>query len=102
MDAYKKYRQGLERAVQKLKEEREKQTTMEEMPRATRIKRKLEGRLPVASESGGESNRGPTRWQWRGPPPNRLRGWPPSAAQTERRDYREGQPGQGSETWRPA
>ena len=60
MDAYKKYRQGLERAVQKLKEEREKQTTMEEMPRATRIKRKLEGRLPVASESGGESNRGPT------------------------------------------
>ena len=52
--------QGLERAVRKLKEESEKQTTMEEKRRAARFKWKLKGRLPAASESGGESNRGPT------------------------------------------
>ena len=46
--------------MHKLKEEREKQTTMEEKRRAARFKRKLKGRLPTASESGGESNRGPT------------------------------------------
>ena len=54
MDAYEKCQQGLERAVQKLKQEREKQATMEEKPRAARVKRRLKGRLPAASESGGE------------------------------------------------
>ena len=33
---------------------------MEEKRRAARVKRRLKGRLPAASESGGESNRGPT------------------------------------------
>ena len=46
--------------MQKLKEEKEKQTSMEERWRAARGKRKLKGRLPAASDSGGESTRGPT------------------------------------------
>ena len=54
LDAYEKCQQGLERAAQKLKQEREKQATMEEKRRAARVKRRLKGRLPAASESGGE------------------------------------------------
>ena len=50
----------MERAVRKLKEEKEKQTTMEESRRAARGKQKLKGRIPAASESGEESTRGPT------------------------------------------
>ena len=50
----------MERAVRKLKEEKEKQTAMEERRRATWGKRKLKGRRPAASNSGGESTRGPT------------------------------------------
>ena len=46
--------------MRKLKEEREKQTTMEEKRRAARFKRRLKGRLPAASESGGQSTREPT------------------------------------------
>ena len=60
LEAYEKCRQGLERAVQKLKEEKEKQTAMEERRRAAWGKRKLKGRCPAASDSGGESSRGPT------------------------------------------
>ena len=60
LEAYKKCQQGLERAVRKLKEEKEKKTAMEERRRAARGKRKLKGRLPAASESGGESTRQPT------------------------------------------
>ena len=60
LDAYEKCQQGLERAVRKLKEEKEKQTAMEERRRAAQGKRNLKGRLPAASESGGESTRGPT------------------------------------------
>ena len=60
LDAYEKCRQGLERAVRKLKEEKEKQTAMEERRRAAQGKRKLKGRRPAASDSGGESIRGPT------------------------------------------
>ena len=60
LEAYEKCRQGLERAVRKLKEEKEKQTAMEERRRAARVKGKLKGRLPAASDSGGESTRGPT------------------------------------------
>ena len=55
LKAYKKCRQGLERAVRKLKEEKEKQTAMEERQRAAWGKRKLKGRRPAASNSGGES-----------------------------------------------
>ena len=43
----------MEKAVRKLKEEREKR-------RATRNKWKLKGCRPAASDSGGESTRGPT------------------------------------------
>ena len=50
----------MERAVRKLKEEKEKQTAMEEGRRAARGKRKLKGCRPAASDSGGESTRGPT------------------------------------------
>ena len=53
LDAYEKCRQDLERAVRKLKEEKEKQATMEEKRRAAWVKRRLKGRLPAASESGG-------------------------------------------------
>ena len=60
LEAYEKCRQGLERAVRKLKEEKEKQTAMEERRRAARGKRKLKGCRPAASDSGGESTRGPT------------------------------------------
>ena len=59
LDTYEKCRQGLERAVRKLKEEKEKQTAMEERRRATRGKRKLKGSLPASSESRGESTGGP-------------------------------------------
>ena len=41
LEAYEKCQQGLERAVLKLKEEKEKQTAMEERRRAGRGKRKL-------------------------------------------------------------
>ena len=61
LDAYEKCRQGLERAVQKLKEEKEKQATMGEKQRAARVKLNLKGCLPTASESGGESTGGPTQ-----------------------------------------
>ena len=37
LDAYEKCRQGLERAVQKLREEKEKQTAMEERRRAAGV-----------------------------------------------------------------
>ena len=60
LEAHEKCRQGWERAVQKLKEEREKQTDMEEKQRAALSKRKLKGRRPATSDSGGESTRGPT------------------------------------------
>ena len=60
LEAYEKCRQGLERAVQKLKEEKETQTAMEERRRAAWGKQKLKGRRPAASDSGGESTRGPT------------------------------------------
>ena len=46
--------------MRKLKEEKEKQTAMEERQRATWGKRKLKGRRPAASNSGGESTREPT------------------------------------------
>ena len=61
LDAYETCRQGLERAAQKLKEEKEKQATMGEKQRAARVKLNLKGCLPTASESGGESTGGPTQ-----------------------------------------
>ena len=60
LEAYEKCRQGLERAVRKLKEEKEKQAAMEEKRRTAGNKRKLKGRRPAASDSGGESTQGPT------------------------------------------
>ena len=60
LEAYKKCRQGLERAVRKLKEEKEKPAAMEEKPRAGWGKRRLRGYRPAASDSGLESTRGPT------------------------------------------
>ena len=60
LDTYEKCQQGLERAVRKLKEEKEKQATMKERQRAVWVKRKMKGRFPTASESGGESTQGPT------------------------------------------
>ena len=48
----------MERAVRKLKEEKEKQAAMEERRKAAWGKRRLKGRLPAASDSGGESNQG--------------------------------------------
>ena len=44
----------------KLKEEKEKQAAMEERQRAALGKQKLKSRRPAASDSGGESTRGPT------------------------------------------
>ena len=43
-----------------LTEEKEKQAAMEEKRRARRGKRRLRGRRPIASDSGGESTWGPT------------------------------------------
>ena len=60
LEAYKKCRQGLERAVRKLKEEKEKQVALEDKRKAARVKRKVKGRHPVVTDSGGESTRGPT------------------------------------------
>ena len=60
LEAYEKCRQGLERAVRKLKEEKEKQAAMEEKRKASWDKRKRKGRRHAASDSGGESTRGPT------------------------------------------
>ena len=60
LEAYEKCRQGLERAVRNLKEEKKKQTAKEERRRAVWGKRKLKGRRPAASDLGGESTRGPT------------------------------------------
>ena len=73
LEAYEKCRQGLERAVRKLKEEREKQTAMEEKRRAARGKQRLKGRRPAASDSGGESSRGPTSAGVRGTNPEPTR-----------------------------
>ena len=50
----------MERALWKLKEEKQKQTAMEERQRAARGKRKLKGCRPATSYSGGGSTRGPT------------------------------------------
>ena len=60
LEAYEKCRQGLERAVRKLKEEKEKQVALEDKRKAARVKRKVKGHHPVVSDSGGESTRGPT------------------------------------------
>ena len=60
LEAYEKCRQGLERAVRKLKEEKEKQVALEDKRKAARVKRKVKGRRPVVSDSGGESTRGTT------------------------------------------
>ena len=60
LEAYEKCRQGLERAVRKLKEEKEKQVALEDKRKAARVKRKVQGRHPIVSNSGRESNRGPT------------------------------------------
>ena len=46
--------------MRKLKEEKEKQAAMEEKRRTAQNKRRLKGRCPAASDSGGESTRGPT------------------------------------------
>ena len=87
LDTYEKCRQGLERAVQKLREEKEKQTAMEERRRAAWGKWKLKGRLPATSDSGGESTRGPPQCKWRGQTTSRPGGWPPQAALAEVKDH---------------
>ena len=46
--------------MRKLKEEREKQAAMDKKRRAGWGKRRLKGNRPAASDSGGESTRGPT------------------------------------------
>ena len=60
LEAYEKGRQGLERAVHKLREEKEKQAANEEESRSIRMKRRMRSRRPPPSESGGEQTRGPT------------------------------------------
>ena len=61
LEAYEKCRQGMERAVDKLREEKEKQKTAEEEERRSiRMMRRMRGCLPPASESGGEQTRGLT------------------------------------------
>ena len=57
---YEKCRQGLERAVGKLKGEKVKQAALEEKRKANWGKRKMKSCRPAASNSGGESTRGPT------------------------------------------
>ena len=101
----------MERAVRKLKEEKEKQTAMEERRRAARGKWKLKGHLPAASDSGGESTRGPTpvEGERANPEPTRRmaatggpsRGEGPlrGAARPERRDFK-AQPRWQEERWR--
>ena len=59
--------------MRKLKEEKEKQTTMEERRRATQGKQKLKGHLLAASDSGGESTRGPTPVEAEGSNPEPTR-----------------------------
>ena len=59
--------------MRKLKEEKEKQTTMEERRRATQGKQKLKGHLLAASDSGGESTRGPTPVEVEGSNPEPTR-----------------------------
>ena len=59
--------------MRKLKEEKEKQTAMEEKRRAAWSKRKLKGCRPAASDSGGESSRGPTSAGVRGTNPEPTR-----------------------------
>ena len=73
LDAYKKCRQGLERAMRKLKEEKEKQPAIEDRQRAAQGKGKLKGSLPSPSESGGESTRGPTLVEVEGANPEPTR-----------------------------
>ena len=97
LEAYEKCRQGLERAVRKLKEEKEKQAAMEEKRRAGRGKRRLKGRCPAASDSGGESSCGttpagvggtnpePTRRPAATDGPSRRGSLPREAARPERR-----------------
>ena len=87
LDAYEKCQQGLERAVRKLKEEKEKQATMEERRRAAWVKQKLRGRLPAASESRGESNRGPTPVAVERATPEPTTRMAATSAQTEMKDY---------------
>ena len=53
LEAYEKCRQGLERAVRKLKEEKEKQVALEDQRRAARIKRKAQGRHPLCPNRAG-------------------------------------------------
>ena len=53
LEAYEKCRQGLERAVRKLKEEKEKQAAMEEKRSAGWGKQRLKGHRPATSDSGG-------------------------------------------------
>ena len=76
--------------MRKLKEEKEKQTTMEERRRATQGKQKLKGHLLAASDSGGESTRGPTPVEVERAHPEdgrHRRPWPRrGAAGPERRD----------------
>ena len=45
--------------MRKLKEEKEKQVALEDQKRAARTKRKTQARPPAASESGGDSTKGP-------------------------------------------
>ena len=64
LEAYEKCRQGLERAVHKLREEKEKQAAAEEERRSIRMKRRMRGRLPPASESGEGQTQGPAPATW--------------------------------------
>ena len=52
LEAYEKCRQGLERAVHKLREEKEKQAAGEEERRSIRMKRRMRGCLPPACKPG--------------------------------------------------
>ena len=66
--------------MRKLKEEREKQTAMEEKRRAAWNKRKLKGRRLAASDSGGESTQGLPPQKWGRLTPSPPGGRPPRAA----------------------
>ena len=87
LEAYEKCRKGLERAVHKLQEEKEKQ---EEERRSIRMKWGMRGSLPPASESGGEKIKRPTPAMGRGASTEPVRkpagpGGPPAGLEPSRR-----------------
>ena len=92
LEAYKKCRQGLERAVHKLQEEKEKQTAKEEGRRSIRMKRRMRGRrLPSQGKSrprARHQQRGdgwaPKQWGGQSAMGAHRQGWNPRGRETGR------------------